>query len=144
VSKARTWGRHFQPNTGSYRICINASGESDRNTGHGVVLHGLTIIAPCIFQPKGIVSVAAGILFNDGSLIVAVVNWLLSAPELVYVAAPACPPLALTLPLPAASVAEWHPSVISKTAQIIITAGRIPRILSLLISSFQISAWFYC
>jgi hypothetical protein len=72
---------------------------------------------------------------------VAVVSWLLSAPELVYVAAPACPPLAPP-PLPAGSVAEWHPHVISETTQIIVIAGRIPRIVSLLISSFQISAWF--
>jgi hypothetical protein len=37
-------------------------------------VHGLIISIPCSFHPAGIVSVAATMLPNDGSVIVAVVS----------------------------------------------------------------------
>jgi hypothetical protein len=84
-------GRHRHPITGSVRYCISPSCEYARNTGHGTNVHGLIISIPCSFHPAGIVSVAATILFSEGSAIVAVVVWFDNGVALTYVAVPAEP-----------------------------------------------------
>ena len=54
-------------------------------------MQGLSSMIPCIFQPAGIVSVAAVMLFSVGSVMVAVVSWELSGAELIAVSAAEVP-----------------------------------------------------
>jgi hypothetical protein len=94
-------------------------------------VHGLIISIPCIFQPAGIVSVAATILPSDGSVIVAVVSWFDNGVELRYVAEPAADPAAAppsdeaaaTGPVESAAAdfcVEVHPAISPVTAKIIV------------------------